>query len=594
MPPRLSARTAGAHALCSAGRRPHHLNPRFRTFATTHPLQSSTRTASSSSDVVHQLERVLELQKRVGAVNSKRGKASIMAEYPDLRDLLEHVYEPTLLLHITSRTLHTYIQSASTSLPLSPPPNPENPATISDLFDQLSSRTRTGHAARDFLVSWLSDKGILDHPELLEVFGRLLDRNLVAGFGAKTLLSVPWETANLGPSAVSAPGPAPSASPSPPKERSLKKFSCALGKTVEPPFDGLFRKGVKWFASRKLDGVRCLLFIDFLVPYSPTENLSVVGVQSVSRTGNPFTSLARLHEQVERLAGLGEVARWLASDPVVLQQNDKGVVKRLVLDGEVCVLRPKTEEEKTRGQIVSTAETETFASALWASHEDDLVEDFPSTVSLVRRQNETIPHPAFFLLDVLSWQAFETQASVSGTTFGERIKLGHAIVDFLDGQDHERHVRRLEQVAVAGPEEVESMVGRAAAEGWEGLVLRADKPYEGKRTTAVRKFKQWQEAEYIVKSVDTNTMRLAVGGVFGEHTACSNIWIEHKGRPVSVGSGFTAEQRLRYARDPSEIVGKQITLEYFSESESNDRGRGERSLRFPRVKAVWEDGKRSI
>lgn len=53
---------------------------------------------------------------------------------------------------------------------------------------------------------------------------------------------------------------------------------------------------------------------------------------------------------------------------------------------------------------------------------------------------------------------------------------------------------------------------------------------------------------------ENNNMRLAVRGVFGEHNACAKVWIEHKGHRVSVGTGFTAEERLRFANDPSQIV----------------------------------------
>jgi hypothetical protein len=42
-----------------------------------------------SAPVVDQLRRVAELQRRVAAENSKSIKQDIIAEYPDLRDLLE-------------------------------------------------------------------------------------------------------------------------------------------------------------------------------------------------------------------------------------------------------------------------------------------------------------------------------------------------------------------------------------------------------------------------------------------------------------------------------------------------------------------------
>ena len=72
----------------------------------------------------------------------------------------------------------------------------------------------------------------------------------------------------------------------------------------------------------------------------------------------------------------------------------------------------------------------------------------------------------------------------------------------------------------------------------------------------IRKFKKWQDGEYVVTSLETSTMRLAINGVFGEHEACARVWIDHRDQRVSVGSGFTAEDRVRYARDPKLIVSR--------------------------------------
>ena len=63
----------------------------------------------------------------------------------------------------------------------------------------------------------------------------------------------------------------------------------------------------------------------------------------------------------------------------------------------------------------------------------------------------------------------------------------------------------------------------------------------------------------------------------------SQVWIEHKGYEVKVGSGFSQEQRLKYTQEP--IVGKTITVQYFEET-SNDKGGI--SLRFPTVKHIYE------
>ena len=68
----------------------------------------------------------------------------------------------------------------------------------------------------------------------------------------------------------------------------------------------------------------------------------------------------------------------------------------------------------------------------------------------------------------------------------------------------------------------------------------------------------------------------------------AQVWIEHKGHRVKVGSGWTQEQRLQYM--DGSIVGKLITVQYFEETK-NDKGGI--SLRFPTVKHVYE-GKRNM
>ncbi len=90
-------------------------------------------------------------------------------------------------------------------------------------------------------------------------------------------------------------------------------------------------------------------------------------------------------------------------------------------------------------------------------------------------------------------------------------------------------------------------------------------------------------------------MRLPIDGQFEEREAMAIIQIEHRGTSVSVGSGFTPEQRVEFAKDPSRIVGKVVTVEYFDESKTTAGGgsarNGEKtevySLRFPRIKQIW-------
>ena len=62
----------------------------------------------------------------------------------------------------------------------------------------------------------------------------------------------------------------------------------------------------------------------------------------------------------------------------------------------------------------------------------------------------------------------------------------------------------------------------------------------------------------------------------------------HKGYEVAVGSGWNQEQRIKYNANPTLIIGKEITVQYFEETKNQ---KGELSLRFPTVKHVFENGR---
>lgn len=206
-----------------------------------------------------------------------------------------------------------------------------------------------------------------DKKELLEVFKRLIDRNLVAGFGARTLSGVRWgamsdDTGDIGvstrgdgghksqPPAASKMASAKSVST--PKRKSMKAFSCALGKTILPShLHTLFTpSSPKWFASRKLDGVRVITYLDFhLSPNSPSQGIVkpiISAIQHLSRSGNIFTSLGNLGSPLAVIADYPGLAELLKDDSASLPSTEgdsegSGAIRRLVLDGEVCVMRTR-------------------------------------------------------------------------------------------------------------------------------------------------------------------------------------------------------------------------------------------------------------
>jgi DNA ligase-1 len=129
----------------------------------------------------------------------------------------------------------------------------------------------------------------------------------------------------------------------------------------------------------------------------------------------------------------------------------------------------------------------------------------------------------------------------------------------------------------------EEWVSRSNEYGWEGLMLRADEPYKGKRSKDLLKYKSFSDDEYEVVDVEMGPFRYVKDGAECEETMLSCVMIQHKGYTVRVGSGFSIEQRQEFYKNPKKILGNIITVQYFSESENQDGGI---SLRFPTFKIL--------
>lgn len=84
-------------------------------------------------------------------------------------------------------------------------------------------------------------------------------------------------------------------------------------------------------------------------------------------------------------------------------------------------------------------------------------------------------------------------------------------------------------------------------------------------------------------------MQVTVDGRHAQEVLLSSVKIRLGGGEVWVGSGFSLEERRRFAADPETLRGCQITVRYFEESVN--RRDGQRSLRFPTIKAVHHGGR---
>jgi len=246
-----------------------------------------------------------------------------------------------------------------------------------------------------------------------------------------------------------------------------------------------------------------------------------------SRMGKEFTTLNKVKEAIEAT----------------------GIINS-VFDGEICLV------------------------------DDDGNEDFQGVMKQLRRKDHQIENPAFMVFDMLTKSEFDAEKS-------DRKLYSRLIIlkQWLRGKFIDESILRFtDQTLITDQDHFEYWNTVENKDNWEGLMLRKDVGYEGKRTKNLLKVKSFHDAEYEVLGWDVDQHEVVRDGKSVSMTMLSQVWINHKGYIVKVGSGFTQEQRLEYM--DGSIVGKLITVQYFEETNNQEGGI---SLRFPTVKHIYEN-----
>lgn len=366
-----------------------------------------------------------------------------------------------------------------------------------NMLDNLNARVITGNAAIEFVENTLSlytkeDKDILD---------KIIGRNLKIGIGMESFNKV--------------------------SDSTIDKFEVALAYNLDKvnnvdPIDSTY------FASRKLDGVRCIAFVNTLSNE----------VEFYSRQGKLFTSLEKLKSPLLKL----------------LKEYNECV---MVFDGELCVV------------------------------DKDGNEDFSAAVQRVTKKDVIAEDVRYCIFDIMPVDVFNNGGGkVFDDRYNEYISLYLKNVNI--NSDVNKYIGVLSQELIDSQEKFDHWTNMVKENGWEGFMLRKNVPYKSGRTKDLIKVKKFQDAEYVVKDVTFGKAHYNEGGMV-EKDIVAGLIIEHKGNDVQVGSGLSKEQRISWFNDPSQIIGKTITVQYFSES--TNKKDNKISLRFPVLKHVYEDGR---
>jgi DNA ligase-1 len=273
-----------------------------------------------------------------------------------------------------------------------------------------------------------------------------------------------------------------------------------------------------WYASRKIDGARCIGIVD------ANGNTSFY-----SRTGKNFDTLGVVSDGIKALG-----------------------ITNIVFDGELCLV------------------------------DEDGNEDFQGVMKELRKKDHTIPNPSYKIFDMISHDEFYSQKGEKNRPFSIRLQnLQEAMK-----KNECPCLTVLEQSMIKDEDHFQELIKESSQNGWEGLMLRADTPYKGKRSKDLLKYKAFSDDEYEVLDTEMGPFRYVKDGAECEEIMLSCVMIQHKGHTVRVGSGFSIEQRQEFYKNPKKILGKQITVQYFEETENE---KGGISLRFPTFKILHGD-----
>ena len=250
--------------------------------------------------------------------------------------------------------------------------------------------------------------------------------------------------------------------------------------------------------------------------------------RSYSRAGKQFHTLSLVEKDIQSLG-----------------------VKNVVFDGEMCIV------------------------------DDQGNEDFQSIMKEINRKDHVIQNGLFQAFDYITYEDFSKGYSKEKTLSKRIFTLQNLLLN-----KNLKHICFLEQIPISSFHELTALSSTAASKGWEGLMLRKNDFYKGKRSNDILKVKTFFDDEYTVTDIETGPFRYIKEGKEVEEEMLSSVSILHKNNKVSVGSGFSIDQRKYYYQNPEMILGKEITVQYFEESQNQ---LGEYSLRFPVLKIVHGD-----
>lgn len=217
------------------------------------------------------LEQLQQLVEHLNTTNSQKDKLSVLQNElnQDTARLIRYVYSPYITFGVTSKSVIKHETSGSASS-----------LDLFELLDQLSTRTLSGNTALEHI-----NKLIQDHPSYKDLILNIIDKDLKIRLGV-TLINKVFDISGY---------------------ELIPSFSVALCNKYD---EKLVEDYSEWYASRKLDGCRCIVIKDG------------ASVKAYSRQGKEFETLSVLLDDIRTIP-----------------------MERVVFDGEICIVDEQGNED---------------------------------------------------------------------------------------------------------------------------------------------------------------------------------------------------------------------------------------------------------
>lgn len=250
------------------------------------------------------------------------------------------------------------------------------------------------------------------------------------------------------------------------------------------------------------------------------------------------------------------------------------------LDGVRCLFTKDGAFSRTGKQFMNVWHLESQLKEFFTIHPNvvldgelynhQLKDDFEKIISLVRKQKPTIDDRNE-ATELINFHVYDFIHSIPAD-----YKTRHEVLDnwraLLDW-DY-TNVYMLTTIPINDHESARAIHDANLAGGFEGSIIRLNKPYEQKRSYNLQKFKDFSDKEaMIIDYVEGKGKRT---GTLGKFIMRDENGIEFGCPP---GKGFTHADLRDMLNNIDDYIGKEATFTYFERTKAN-------SYRHPQFKAI--------